>query len=40
MFSGVVEALNIAKSRLKLLPEVLLLPLTAVRQHSSSLDDE
>lgn len=40
MLSGVVETLNVAKSRLKLLPEPLLLSLTTVRQHSSSLDDE
>lgn len=40
MFSGVVETLNVAKSRLKLLPELLLLSLTAVSQHSSSPDDE
>lgn len=31
MFSGIVKALNIAKSTLKVFPEIPLLSLTAVR---------
>lgn len=38
IFSGIVEALRIETSTLNLFPELLLLSLTVVRQHDSSLD--